>query len=287
MLYLRMSDLLLSPPVTHLKSDWQVARDLKFTNIAAQSIGDAVNLTSILLTTQLDPGVKYYARSRAMLSTGYTAWSNIDIFTPQDVLAKQTQTLLPSLVSIPTISISTGPNGVSVYNSTITVGAVSTLGGAQHTASTYMIEDMQGNIVWLDLANKANLNSINIPPGYLEPDRAYRLRVMIHVDSMDTSQLITQTFRTEPRSGGLIATTISNIDSTALNVVGLNAMVPVGTNATIYALINNEVIPVVTLTAAGAVISIPANSLKPATKYLMRVTTSSPALWDQVVFNTL
>jgi len=287
MLYLRMSDLLLSTPVTHLKSDWQVARDLKFTNIAAQSIGDAVNLTSILLTTQLDPGVNYYARSRAMLSTGYTAWSNIDIFAPQDVLAKQTQTLLPSLVSIPTISISTGPNGVSVYNTAVAVGTVSTLGGAQHTASTYMVEDMQGNIVWLDLANKANLTSINIPPGYLEPDRAYRLRVMIHVDSMDTSQLITQTFRTEPRSSGLITSTISNIDSTALNVVGLNAVVPANSTAAIYALINNAVVPVVTLSAIGAVISIPANTLNPATKYLMRVTTPTPDMWDQLVFNTL
>jgi len=287
MLYLRMSSLYLSPPVTHLKSDWQVASDLTFNNIVVSNIGDAVNLTSLLLTTQLDPGIKYYARSRAMLSTGYTAWSNIDIFSPQDVLAKQTQTLLPSLVSIPTVSITTGATGVSVYNATVTIGAVSTLGGAKHTATTYFVEDLLGNIVWLDLANKSNINTINIPPGYLEPSKVYRLRVLIHVDSMDTSQLITQTFRTEPRTSGLITSTISNIDSTALNVVGLNTTVSAGSTADIYALINNAVVHVTQLTPTGAVVSIPANTLHPLTKYLMRLNTPTPTIWDQVVFNTL
>ena len=288
MIYLRMTDLLLSPPVTHTYSDWQVATDLQFTNITAQSLGDKVNLTSILMTNSLDPAVQYYARSRALLSTGYTAWSNIDIFTPQDVLATQTQTLLPSLVSIPTVSI-TGGTAVSVYNARVTVGVVSTLGGANHIATSYFVEDLNGNLVWTDLINRVQTNGINIPPGALLPNKAYRLRVLVHVDSMDTSQLITQTFRTESHTSGILLGNFDRIDSTIQQLVQVDGTKAAGSSIVVYAMVNNSLTSVFTATMAvgGTFFTIPANTLKPKTKFLLRVNTANPVIWDQNVFYTL
>jgi len=290
MIYLRTTDLLLSAPVTHTSTDWQVATDLQFTNIISQSIGDRVNLSSILFDVRLDSSIKYYARSRVLLSTGYTAWSNIDIFTPTNITDSGVNAPIPSLVTLPTISITGGPDAVSLLNAVITVGGVSTTAGAAHTSTTYLIEDMNGLCVWNSDRDAAGKLSKNIPVGVLSANTLYRLRVLVHVESQDTSQLCTYTFRTVDRTHGLVIPSLASVPPTANLVVDVNIQYGIThANGLLYSITNGKATLVGTYNGAGAnsnIITIPAASLKPLQTYLLHIDTSNASIWDQRTFTT-
>jgi len=290
MIYLRMTDLLLSPPVTHISTDWQVASDLQFTTIIAQSLGDTVNLSTMLFNNPLDPEIKYYARGRVLLSTGYTAWSNIDIFTPEDVGSGTTHAPLPSLVTIPQIALTNSGLDVPTYGAVINISPVDTLGSAAHESTSYVIEDSNGIPVWSSLYNVDNKSTKVIPPDVLIPNSLYRLRVLVHVDSRDTAQLVTTTFKTETRTQGLLMGGLTKVDPNASLTVDITPDVTVtGVTAILYANINGTLTQVATYTATGAmgnIITVPSAALKPNTKYLLRVNTSNPAIWDHRSFTT-
>jgi len=291
MIYLRITDLLLSPPVTHINTDWQVSSNMQFTNITVQSLGDTTNLTSILFDTPLDPAIKYYARSRVLLSTGYTAWSNIDIFTPQNVPDNTINAPLPSLVSLPAITITGNGNNVPIFGTTINIAPVSTLGGANHKSTSYVLEDIDGKVVWKSLYNVKDRNKKVIPPYIMLPSTIYRIRILIHTDSNDSSQVLTTTIKTAARSKGLIINNLEGSLSTAdLHVDIMSSSSISGIVGTLYSIINDQTSVVGTYTAGGVasnVITVPAASLRPATKYIIRIATSDPSIWDQKVFNTL
>jgi len=290
MIFLRISDLLLSPPVTHTLTDWQVASDLQFANIVSQSIGDHVNLTSILLETPLDPAIKYYARGRVLLSTGYTAWSNIDIFQPQDVGLNNPHVSLPSLVTVPAISVTNNGVDVPTLNTTITVGSIDTLGGAKHQSTSYVLEDMSGKAIWNSLYDVADRQSKVIPAGIMGPNTLYRVRVMVHADSGDTSQVVTLTMKTESRTKGLIITGLNNIDSSVNTTVDVKPEAGVsGISATLYTVANTKMSTVNTYTATGAlsnIITLLATDLRPSTTYILRINTNNASTWDQRLFTT-
>jgi len=290
MIYLRMTDLLLSPPVTHISTDWQVATDLQFTTILAQSLGDTVNLSTMLFSNPLDSATKYYARGRVLLSTGYTAWSNIDVFTPEDVGSGTTHAPLPSLVTIPQITLTNSGLNVPTYGAVITISPVDTLGSAAHECTSYVIEDSNGIPVWSSLYNVDDKSTKVIPPNVLIPNSMYRLRVMVHVDSRDTAQLVTTTFKTETRTKGLLMGGLTNVDPNVPLTVDITPDVTVtGVTAILYAIIHGSLTQVATYTATGVmgnIITVPSAALRPNTKYLLRVNTSNPAIWDQRSFTT-
>jgi len=290
MIYLRMTDLLLSPPITHISTDWQVASDLKFTTILAQSIGDTVNLSTMLFNNPLDSATKYYARGRVLLSTGYTAWSNIDIFTPTDVGLGTTHAPLPSLVTIPQITLTNSGLNVPTYGAVIKISPVDTLGSAAHESTSYVIEDSTGIPVWSSLYNVDDKSTKVIPPDVLMPNSMYRLRVMVHVDSRDTAQLVTNTFKTETRTKGLLMGGLTKVDPNVPLTVDITPDVTVtGVVAILYAIINGTLTQVTTYTATGVmgnIITVPSAALKPNTQYLLRVNTADPAIWDHRSFTT-
>jgi len=290
MIYLQISDLLLTAPVSHTSTDWQVSTDLKFANISAQSIGDKTNLTSMLFNLPLDPAIQYYARARVLLTTGYTAWSNIDIFTPQDVISGSNSSPLPSLVSVPSMTITNAGNRAPIFNTNINISTVQTLGGATHLATSYVVEDMGGSPVWCSLHNIKEKNGIAIPPTIMNLNTAYRIRVMVHVDSFDTSQLITQTIITENRTAGLIMTRLDKLIPTKDLVIDVSAQ-PGVTSAvgTVYVIMNDRLHQVGVYNGSGVsslLITIPSAVLNPNSKYIIRVTTNNPNIWDQQVFTT-
>jgi len=290
MIYLRITDLLLSPPVTHTSTDWQVADDLQFTNIIAESIGDVTNRSSILFDVRLSSTTKYYARSRVLLSTGYTAWSNIDIFTPSDITDSGVNAPIPSLVTLPTISITGGPSAVTLMNPVITLGSISTTNGAQHMSTTYLIEDMNGAPVWLSAKDVPGKTSKTIPIGKLTENTMYRLRILVHVDSEDTSQLCTYTFKTENRTHGLVISSLASISPIVDKVIDVNIQYGITyANATLYSMLNGNATLAGTYNGAGAnsnIITIPATSLKPLSTYLLHISTNDASIWDQKLFTT-
>lgn len=290
MIYLHLSDLLLTPPVTHTSTDWQVARDLQFTQIEVESIGDVNNLTSKMFDNALDPELKYYARARLLLSTGYTAWSNIDIFTPQDIIDESVHMSLPSIVTLPVISITNNGIDVPLYSTSVSIVSVNSYGAAKHEATSYILEDIDNNVVWSLLQSTDYKLGVDIPADVMAPNSVYRMRIIIHTDSSDTSQVVTTTFKTESRTVGLIMTGTDNVDSTVdLSVDVATENGATGINATLYAYINRVMTQVNTYVGSGVnsnIILIPAADLKPATKYILRVNTDDAGTWDQRVFTT-
>jgi len=290
MIYLRISDLLLSPPVTQISTDWQVATDRQFTAITASSIGDTVNLSAILIDVRLDPAIPYYARSRVLLSTGYTAWSNIDIFTPSSVSDASINAPIPCLVSLPSITMSGGVSNVGLIGSYIDITGVSTTTGSAHLSTTYVIESMTGMPVWNVDKEVPGKTHMLIPANVLQPGTAYRLRVMLHTDSNDTSQIITVTFKTESRTSGLVLNTLGNVSPNTNMAINVSIATGVtSSTGSLYAITSGVSRLVGTYAGTGvngSVITIPAADLHPVTKYLLRVNTSDPSIWEQMVFVT-
>jgi hypothetical protein len=114
---------------THATSDWQVATDSDFSTIVANSIDNAVNLTSYSVTGLVD-GLTYYARVRYKASNGnYSQYSDTAIFS----------VAVPTPIT-PTI---TSPlnNAISVALSpTLTSSVFGALAdGSTHASSTWEI----------------------------------------------------------------------------------------------------------------------------------------------------
>ena len=107
MVLLRVESLELDPNVKVIAMDWQLSDTINFKNILAESIGDTVNINSILFNMVLEPGVKYYARARALLEgRGYTIWGNLDVFKVKTYNDFENTTDLPTPVATPIVSTS-------------------------------------------------------------------------------------------------------------------------------------------------------------------------------------
>jgi len=66
---------------SHQFSDWEIALDINFTNVVAQSFNDTVNKTSWTAPT-LSAATQYYVRTRYKDTVqGYSQWSNPSTFT--------------------------------------------------------------------------------------------------------------------------------------------------------------------------------------------------------------
>ena len=63
--------------LNHDSTDWQISRDLSFTSMVAESIGDTTNKTT-WSGALANTNTNYYIRARVHDSVlGYSSWSNI------------------------------------------------------------------------------------------------------------------------------------------------------------------------------------------------------------------
>ena len=149
MVLLRVESLELDPNVKVIAMDWQLSDTINFKNILAESIGDTVNINSILFNMVLEPGVKYYARARALLEgRGYTIWGNLDVFKVKTYNDFENTTDLPTPVATPIVSTSS-----LAYNHMPTLFKIyakgfSVIGNARHVATSYFVENLEGEIIW-------------------------------------------------------------------------------------------------------------------------------------------
>ena len=143
MVTLRIVNLDLGPSVTHKATDWDVATDPLFKDIILTSREDDKNLTFISFNETLDPTKKYYARARALLSTGYTAWGNIDVFTPYDINDIEIDIERPSLVTAPIITTNFDPNHHPLALFSINFTGFSTTTSATLESTSVIIKDIK------------------------------------------------------------------------------------------------------------------------------------------------
>lgn len=211
---LRISDLDLPSDVVVEAVDWQVATDEQFSDIVVESMYDRENLTSIVFFTELDPGIDYHARARVFLNpSGYTAWSDIDMFTPRDINDIDATLDLPTRVTLPTLTTDSDAMNHAITMFTLSVSGYSVIGNATLDSVTWVIEDVDGEVIWRSINNKFNLSEITVADLILDSGAVYRVRAIFNSSTGDSSQVAT--------------TTISTIDDENLDLISpLVAVVP-------------------------------------------------------------
>lgn len=236
--------------VDHLATTWQVSDDLSFQNIVIESEENYKDKTQIVFSNNLDPNIKYFARARALLSTGWTEWGNVEVFKVKNNTDLQPQDVFPTRVSIPKISTyrmvsetgtgfidtihsmvpdnnnvapeniepsegqRSGSGDEQEFNTNYEVNELlhyinpmehdltlfeiwakgfQVIGNAKHLATSWWIENSQGNIIWAKYIDRVNLTRIMIKDIILKANELYRIKVVFHTNSNDVSQIGTYT----------------------------------------------------------------------------------------------
>lgn len=81
------------------------------------------------------------------------------------------------------------PNHHDISLFTIKVEGYQVIGNAKHIATSYWIENRDGDVVWSSLLDRYNLHSIHVKDVFLKKDQFYRIRVTYHTNSNDVSQI--------------------------------------------------------------------------------------------------
>lgn len=182
-------------PIEILAADWQVATDKTFApdTIRAQSLNNKTALTSIVMSDSLDPNSKWYGRVRHLLTTGWTEWSNIDVFTPITTDEIISYDDIPTRVANPIITTDSNPAKHDTTLFTITAEGYDVVGNASHVATTYFIEDINGDVIWSNEYDIINKTKFTVKDIVLQSGALYRIKVMFHASSNDTSLISSKT----------------------------------------------------------------------------------------------
>lgn len=234
--------------VDHLATTWQVSDLPDFSNILLKSEENYKDKLTIIFSDNLDPNIKYYGRARALLSSGWTEWGNVEIFKVRNNTDLRPQDVFPTRVSIPQLktyrmitdtgvgvldddSIFDTPNNNKNPTPTIsgpTEGQLSgegddqefnddydinillheinpeehdltlfeiwargfqVIGNAKHIATSWWIENSEGDIIWGSLVDKMSLTKIAVKDIILKSEEVYRIRAVFHTNSNDVSQI--------------------------------------------------------------------------------------------------
>jgi len=287
----RILDLDIGSNVTHISTDWQIATDELFANIVAESLADVVNKNNIVLDIVLDPTIKYYARARSLLDPGgYTVWGNIDTFIPQDINDIEADIDLPTYITLPTMS---SVEDISVFPTTlftITLSGYSAVGPATHDSTTWLVEDIHGNIIYSRIGDRFNKTSLTFVDIKLEENKLYRIKTVFNSTSNDSSQMASMTVAT---SGNKYSRIISNLGSLDVNVVNNIRLlfVPNITSVTweIIEIKDNQYRTVYTniVTTDLFNLALPANTLTSGSRYVVKVKSNLDTSYNYQNFSTI
>jgi len=288
MVILRILDLELDDQTNHLATDWEVSRTLAFNDVVLRSLEDYDNKTRIVFNEVLDPNIKWYARARALLSTGYTVWGNLDIFIPEVVNDLQLLEDIPSRISTPILTTDSINSKHDSTLFTINVSGFSAVGTASHDSTSYFIEDIFGNIIWSKLYDKINKDNILVDDIILQKNVIYKIRAMFHSTSGDSSQLSTVIVYINGGTEVKLLTYLDGID----NNIDNNLYIKYNSNITnitweIISIKYNKYDIIWSSDTATTNVIIPANTLNSKEIYLIRIKTNINNSWKYIPFSTI
>ena len=290
MVVIRIGNLELGPGVTHLATDYEVATDLQFNNLIINIKADTVNLTTKVIDTILDPGIDYYCRTKCLLSTGYNYYSNIDKFRPLDIKRVDFDVDMPSALGIPRIISSSSNESHQPTLFTLLAQGFTTVGNATLESTTWLIEDIEGNVVWERVRDENNKTSIDINDIILKNDTVYRIRSIFHSTSGDSSQVGTTTIRTGNNKYTKVLTTLNNV--TASELTSIRLLYKPDITHVEYEIVNlsdgvmNIIDNVVLNTGDIFVYNITPGILKDGKSYVLKVKTNLDTVWNYIPFTT-
>jgi hypothetical protein len=198
MVILMLTPIVLSEGFTHDATDYQIATDPLFSDdsIVAEVLGDEENKLIKTFDLNLDPEVEYYARARYILNNFITEWSNVDIILPKDVNDLDLHMDIPSMVSIPIVSIDYELDNVPTTFFNITTNNIITTSNARHKFTTYIITDTDGNVYMSNIEDGENLTTFKIIKDKLLEDKTFILYVQHGSTSGDVSDFGKIVFKT-------------------------------------------------------------------------------------------
>ena len=285
MILLRITELLLDTGVVHTATDWEVSTTLDFAieSIVASSYADTANISGITFNNDLDPNVKYYARARVLLTTGYTIWGNIDVMTPTYISNLDIIQEAPSVISLPIVTSSSDVNNHSNSLFTLTAGGYSAYGTAVLESTSWFIEDALGNVVWTSLDNKVNKNTIFVGNIVLKDKGLYRAYAIFNSSSGDKSMAGTVTFVTNNVTSTDVLTNLNALNvATVLKisflynplVTNIYARIDMVENNTLSLIHDNTGVVTIDSSVGLITYTIPANTLKISKSYFLSFRTN-------------
>lgn len=290
MVIIKLTGLDIPPSVQHLGTDYQIATDLLFRNIVLESLENDIDLHTKIFNDILDPAVKYYARARALLSTGYTIWGNIAVFTPKDVNEVELDMDMPSSIAVPrlTSSASEELHPPTLFN--FYVSGYSSIGNTKLESTSWLIEDLKGNIVWKKLYDKTNKLSITVSDIILKNNNAYRARAVFNSTSKDVSQVATITFKVGDNRFCTLLSSLNNLNTD--EAIDLKLAYKPGISHTEWEIINitDDIVTSIfrDLTSENKYLetTIPAKTLKPNQIYVLKIKTNLDQIFTYIQFST-
>lgn len=196
MVTLRLNNIDPSYNLDWIYTNWEVstAKNFDRSQIVVSSYEDRVNKQAIFFEVELNPGRKYYARAQIVTNKGAHKWTNLNVWTHKGYSDIDNTRDMPSVISSPHPYTDSNPNNHVPTGFTIKCRDFGCIGDAVHTATSYWIEDIEGNVVWKNLRNTVFLNSILVDDVILDDGKIYRAKAMFHSSSDDTSPIATYTF---------------------------------------------------------------------------------------------
>lgn len=290
MVVIRVGNLELGPGVTHLATDYEVATDLQFNNLIINIKGETVNLTTIILDNILDPGIFYYCRTKCLLSTGYTYYSNIHKFQPLDVRRVDFDVDMPSALGVPRIL----SNSINELHQptlfTLSAGGFTAVGNGKLESTTWLIEDLDGNVIWERVRDENNTFNIDVYDIILKNNTVYRIRAIFHSTSGDSSQVGTTTIRTGNNKYTNVLTVLNNVIASELTTIKLMHKPEITHIEYEIVNISDGVITTIdnTVNSTGDIFTynIPIGIIKDSKSYVLKVKTNLDTVWNYIPFTT-
>ena len=174
---------------------WYLARDKEFTDIVVQSIENTVNKSNIQFNIELDLGVKYYAKSRIVYNKGFSNYSNINVFVAKDLNEIELDLYAPTKISRPDITILPAETEKPIAMLEFSGGPFISKYNILQKTATYILEDVNGKVIWSRINDSTNLENIVLPIA-LQENSAYRLMIAYEGKNNNTSQFAIETFVT-------------------------------------------------------------------------------------------
>lgn len=283
-----------------LAMDWQVADNETFRNPVLKSMDDNVNLSTIVFKEILDPNTKWFARARALIKdSGWTKWGNLDVLRYEQVAETETTVnVMPSRVATPIITTNSNPMYHDATLFTITASGYSVIGNATHVATSWFIEDLDGNVVWDSNYNTLDKEVIQFRNMVLKSGKVYRIRCMFHSSSNDVSSIGCRTIKVSDSNDLELLTYLDDVDYNTPTEIQLAQVVEnvnvTGVTWQIISLTNNYAEVIFNNVTTGINMlkcTIPAKILKDDTMYLLKfkanIENESVDQWKYIHFKTL
>lgn len=205
----------------HEASSWYIATDPSFStsSLVASSIEDTINLTSKTLDVMLQPDVIYYSKVRIFCNKGIIE-SDLDITEVKDSIKITNTEAIPSIVNKPTLTLNYDEKDIPATLFNVTTTEINTSSNSVHTDSSYIIETLDGEVVYSKLKSKDNLTEKSFDDVILDDGRPYILRVSHESSSNDVSPFAEEIIVVKDTSEINVSSQLEDIDITnGLNVV--------------------------------------------------------------------